>query len=53
MKWEKTAKASGLWQRNGDIDLLAADGGEYFTFTRMIARRKAVLKDRLSPLIVK
>lgn len=40
MKWETTAKASGIWGRNGDIELLTADGGEYFTFTRAVARRK-------------
>lgn len=40
LKWETTAKSSGLWGRNGDIELLTADGGEYFTFTRAIARRK-------------
>lgn len=40
MKWEKTAKQSGLWGRNGDIELLEADGGEHFTFTRVIARKK-------------
>lgn len=39
LKWEKTAKQSGLWGRNGDIELLEADGGEYFTFTRVVARR--------------
>lgn len=51
MKWETTAKASGLWQRNGDIDLLKADGGEHFTFTRVVARRKDELAERLSPSI--
>ena len=40
MKWETTAKASGLWQRNGDIDLLEADCGEYLGFTRVVARRR-------------
>lgn len=40
MKWETAAKESGLWGRNGDIELLTADGGEYFSFTRVIARRK-------------
>lgn len=40
MRWETTAKASGLWQRNGDIELLTADSGEYFGFTRVVAHRK-------------
>lgn len=40
LHWEKTAKASGFWGRNGDIELLTADDGEYFTFTRAIATRK-------------
>lgn len=40
MHWEKTAKASGFWGRNGDMELLTADGGEYFTFTRVVARKK-------------
>ncbi|OIJ16273.1 SAM-dependent methyltransferase [Anaerobacillus arseniciselenatis] len=40
LKWETTAKQSGFWGRNGDIELLTADGGEYFTFTRLVARRR-------------
>jgi len=40
LRWETTAKASGLWERGGDIELLTADGGEHFTFTRLVARRK-------------
>jgi cyclopropane fatty-acyl-phospholipid synthase-like methyltransferase len=51
MKWETTAKNSGLWQRNGDIELLTADGGEYFTFTRLIARKKGEISERRSPSI--
>lgn len=38
--WETAAKESGLGERHGDIDLLTADGGEYFRFTRVIAHRK-------------
>ncbi|WP_206662905.1 SAM-dependent methyltransferase [Anaerobacillus alkaliphilus] len=51
LKWETTAKASGRWQRNGDIELLTADDGEYFTFTRMVARRHEELEGRRSPAI--
>lgn len=40
LHWEQTAKASGLWGRSGDIDLLTADGGEYFGFTRVVGRRR-------------
>lgn len=39
MKWETTAKASGLWKRNGDVQILTADGGQFLGFTRVIARR--------------
>jgi cyclopropane fatty-acyl-phospholipid synthase-like methyltransferase len=40
LHWERTAKASGLWGRGGDIELLEADRGERFTFTRVVARRR-------------
>lgn len=41
LKWEKTAKASGLWGRSGDIELLEVDGGEWLGFTRVVARRNS------------
>ena len=40
LRWEQNALASGLIQREGDLELLQADGGEYLGFSRIIGRRK-------------
>lgn len=40
LKWEKLAQKSGLWSREGDLELLEADGGENLGFSRVVARRK-------------
>jgi cyclopropane fatty-acyl-phospholipid synthase-like methyltransferase len=37
--WDKTLKEAGILKRNGDVELLEADGGN-FTFTRVVARKK-------------
>jgi len=38
LKWDKTLKEAGILKRNGDVELLEADGGN-FTFTRIVARK--------------
>ncbi|HKL12540.1 MAG TPA: class I SAM-dependent methyltransferase [Halanaerobiales bacterium] len=40
MKWEKALKESGLSKRNGDIEFLRADNGEFISFPRIVARKK-------------
>jgi len=37
--WETSLKESGLMKRSGDIELLAADKGEYLTFCRTVGRK--------------
>ena len=37
--WETSLKESGLMNRSGDIELLAADKGEYLTFCRTVGRK--------------
>lgn len=39
LKWDKTLKEDGILQRNGDIELLEADGGN-FSFARVVATKK-------------
>ena len=39
LKWDKTLKEAGVLKRNGDVQMLEADGGN-FTFTRMIAIKR-------------
>ena len=38
LKWDKTLKEAEILKRNGDLELLEADGGN-FTFTRIVARK--------------
>lgn len=40
MEWEKALKDSGLSKREGDIEFLKADNGQYITFPRITARKK-------------
>lgn len=39
LKWDKTLKEAGILKRNGDVELLEADGGN-FTFTRIVANKR-------------
>ena len=39
LKWDKILKEAGILKRNGDVELLEADGGN-FTFARIVARKK-------------
>ena len=38
LKWDKTLEEAEILKRNGDVELLEADGGN-FTFTRIVARK--------------
>ena len=38
LHWDRTLKQAGVLQRNGDVELLEADGGN-LTFVRAVARR--------------
>lgn len=39
LKWDKTLKQAGVLHRNGDVEMLEADGGN-LTFTRVVARKR-------------
>ncbi|WBW97801.1 SAM-dependent methyltransferase [Oceanirhabdus sp. W0125-5] len=39
LKWDKTLKEAGILKRNGDVEMLEADGGN-FTFARIVANKK-------------
>ena len=39
LKWDKTLKEAGILKRNGDVEMLEADGGN-FTFTRIVANKR-------------
>jgi hypothetical protein len=39
LMWDKTLKEAGILNRNSDVELLEADGGD-FTFTHIVASRR-------------
>lgn len=42
LKWDKTLKEANVLKRNGDVNMLIADGGN-FTFSRIIAKKKNII----------
>ena len=46
LHWDKTLLASGYSTRGGDVALLEADNGEYFTFCRTIGRKVPTRKNK-------